>query len=211
MRIKASLASISKRYFGVIRENGAWAVSLPRVLFLGVAPLAVASFLTAAFGVPKREALGLLSAVYAIVAGFLVGLIPLVHSIIGQSRVDRPYALSEEFYYKRELMRIQTLQHLHAVIAGSTLVLVMALAFSCCISLVLPWGKNPEPIDGLCQAFVIGASTIVYFAGVSTLLAFVDVATGVYDAIESHTEQLKQRLIENRPIETEDADATPKR
>jgi hypothetical protein len=155
-------------------------------------------------GIPEDSYIPLIVAVLAVLAAVLVGLLPLIHSVIGQANADRQYSTGEKEIAQQELDRIQTLQDLHAAISFAVVLLVLGL-ISCIVFPFLgtvPVGASPalpQPrIYGPYEhGFAETLTVILYTVAVSTSLTFFDIAKGIFEAVESYAESLKKRIRKN--------------
>ncbi len=170
-----------------------------RFIGFGILPVVLGILLSLRLDPPDPPYLPLIVAVYSVLAAVLVGLIPLVHSVIGQSDPDRKYDAGQRPLAQQEIDRIQTLQDLHAAISYATILLVVSLGACVVLVFLLPAssggaGTASQPHATAITVLAYCLTAIVYAVGASTALTFFDVATGVFEAMESHAESLKRRI-----------------
>lgn len=194
-RRPTGLAGIAFCYFAVHLVDGHRRWSWTRFIVLAVVPVGVGVVLARQMGQPQVDKLSLIVAVLAVLAAVLIGLLPLVHSIVGQARADRKFVVGEKHLAQRELDRVQTLQDLHAAISWSVMLLVVALGCCAAVALVPPVTGQPKWVW---QPWVLEpAITLLYGIMVSTALTFFDVARGVFEGMESHSEAIKTAIRNN--------------
>ncbi|MBI9018795.1 MAG: hypothetical protein JEZ07_16205 [Phycisphaerae bacterium] len=166
-----------------------------RIIFFGVIPMVFGFFLSYKFGKPEKETLTMIIAVLSVLAAVLLGLLPLAHSIVGQANVDRKYSIGERPLASQELNRVQALQNLHAAISWAVILLVVALG-CCAILAFLPDAKEGEELIVLTPHARL-VLVLLYGIICSTALTFFDVAQGVFEGMESHSETIKTKIRNN--------------
>lgn len=189
------LRGIAFCYFAVHHSDGTRYIKTRRVLWLGVFPLLLGVVLTCRLGSLSGSNLALVVAVLSVLAAVLVGLLPLAHSILAQSETLREYKQGQLPLAQHELDRVQVLQDLHASISWAVALLVLGLGVSAIIALI-------GPIQTSSSGFIHRASIVVltftlYAVMASTSLTFFDVATGIFEAMESHAKCIKDRIRKN--------------
>jgi hypothetical protein len=200
------LRGVAYCYFATYLTTGKRAWSWPRFIVFAIVPLAVGTLLAWHLGAPKDDRLSLIVAVLSVLAAVLMGLLPLVHSIVGQATVSRKYAIGERPLAQQELDRVQTLQDLHAAISWAVMLLVVALG-CCAVIALVPEVKQGQ--KSTWQPYLIQPSLVVLYTIMgSTALTFFDVARGVFEGMESHSEAIKKAIRNNIQtgdgVETED-------
>ncbi|HEX8322367.1 MAG TPA: hypothetical protein VF595_00515 [Tepidisphaeraceae bacterium] len=179
-------------HFSAYLKTGGRQVRPWRVGLLGVLPCAIGATLGIKVGPPRESDLSLLVAVLSVLGAVLIGLLPLIYSVISQSDSKRRYAVGESPLAMNEIARIQALQDLHAAVAWSVILLVGALALCVClIFFTSGW-------------YVIVVASIIYAICCSTALAFFDIARGIFEAIENHAEMLKRQINNNVALTSSD-------
>lgn len=200
------LRGVAYCYFATYLTSGTRAWSWPRFLVFALMPLVVGVLLAWHLGAPEDDRLSLIVAVLSVLAAVLIGLLPLVHSIVGQASVRRKYAVGERPLAQQELDRVQTLQDLHAAISWAVMLLVVALG--CCAVVALVPEEDPAQ-KVKWQPFLIQPALIALYSIMgSTALTFFDVARGVFEGMENHSEAIKKAIKNNidtsTPEEKED-------
>jgi 4-amino-4-deoxy-L-arabinose transferase-like glycosyltransferase len=198
------LRGVAYCYFATYLTNGKRQWSWGRFGVLAVLPGIVGVLLTLHLGSPRDDRLSLIVAVLAVMAAVLIGLLPLVHSIVGQASTDRKYVVGERHLAQQQLDRVQTLQDLHASISWSVMLLVVALGSCAVLALVPPVTEEQELIW---QPYLVQPALVVLYSIMgSTALTFFDVARGVFEGMESHSEAIKTAIRNN--IETKSSEET---
>jgi len=189
-------------YFAHHQADGTRRVTANRVMFLGILPLLVSVALLVRLGLPRIDDLPLFTTVTAIITAVLIGLLPLMHSVIGQTDPDKKYTSGERPIAQQEIHRIETLQDLHATVSLAIALLVVALA----IFVAFPFlatksvstnGVNVWTYDGFWYYPAMILTFGLYAIAVSTALTFFDIASGIFEAVENHAELLKERVNKN--------------
>lgn len=200
------LRGVAYCYFATYLTSGQRAWSWSRFTVFAVAPVVVGALLAWHLGAPEDDRLSLIVAVLSVLAAVLIGLLPLVHSIVGQATVGRKYAVGERPLAQQELDRVQTLQDLHAAISWAVMLLVVALG--CCAVIALVPDEDPAQELKWQPFVVLPALLALYSIMGSTALTFFDVARGVFEGMESHSEAIKKAIKNNidtsTPVEAEE-------
>lgn len=200
------LLGIAYCYYSIHHRNGDRVTKVRRILSLGVAPIILGILLALRLGSPPGNTLQLVVAVMAVLAAVLIGLLPLAHSILAQTDSVTKYTIGERAIAQRSIDRVQVLQDLHASISWAVILLVVGLASSAFLVLLgAPFTSSSGQWErGIEFALIF----ILYTVMASTAFTFFDVATGIFEAMESHAESLKRRIRGNMgsTIDTEDKD-----
>jgi hypothetical protein len=189
-------------YFSTHRVDGTRQIGALRFAVLGLLPILVGAVLARRLGVPGLSSLQLYIAVVAVLAAVLIGLLPLIHSVLGQVNADRKYDPGERGRAEQELNRIRVLQDLHASVCWAVILLVCALAVS--VVLVLLPDYIPETAATTRSTTTkwslwaqYAATMVLFTVAASTSLSFFDIARGVFEAVENHAESLKAQIERN--------------
>ena len=194
-RRPVGLRGVAYCYFASHRVDGKRLWSWGRFGLFGVVPVLFGLLLAWQFGKPQDDALTMVIAVLSVLAAVLLGLLPLVHSIVGQTNTDRKYAVGEQPLAQQELDRVQTLQDLHAAISWAVILLVVALG-CCALVALLPEVTAEQKIRW--QPWIMKPILVVLYSIISsTALTFFDVARGVFEGMESHSEAIKTKIRNN--------------
>lgn len=189
------LRGIAYCYFAAHHQDGTRQIKITRILWLGLVPVVLGALLAYRLGAPSGTNLAVVVAVLSVLAAVLIGLLPLAHSILAQSETLREYKLGERPLAQHEINRVQVLQDLHASISWAVALLVVGLAASAIIALISPSpGTSPDSWLKVTMAALV---FVLYTVMASTSLTFFDVATGVFEAMESHATSIKDRIRKN--------------
>ena len=200
------LSGMAYCYFASYRTNGVRVWDWRRFIVFCIVPIIFGYLLFRQFDRPSEATLVMIVAVLSVLAAVLLGLLPLAHGIVGQANTDRKYAVGEKALALQELNRIQTLQDLHAAISWAVVLLVVALG--CCAILgLLPDAATVQSVKLLsCVSAII--LVILYSIICSTALTFFDVARGVFEGMESHSEAIKTKIKNNiKNVATDEEEA----
>jgi uncharacterized membrane protein HdeD (DUF308 family) len=193
------LSGIAYCHFATYCTDSKRKCNWARLIVYGIVPIIVGILLALHLGKPADDAMSMVVAVFAVVAAVLIGLLPLVHSILGQANTERKYDQGERPLAQQELDRVQTLQDLHAAISWAVILLVLALG--CCAAIAMIPAKEDQ--QGFAWQDVVHwvLLAILYSVMASTALTFFDVARGVFEGMESHSEAVKTKIRNNvKPI-----------
>lgn len=194
-RRPTGLRGVAFCYFATYLVDGKRRWNWMRFVVFAVVPVVVGVLLSQHLGAPEDDKLSLVVAVLAVLAAVLMGLLPLVHSIVGQARTDRKYVIGEQHLAQQELDRVRTLQDLHAAISWSVMLLVVALGCCAVIALVPPTSEEQRFVW---QPWVTEPTLVILYSIMgSTALTFFDVARGVFEGMESHSETIKTTIQNN--------------
>lgn len=196
MKRPAGLRGIAYCYFASHDVQDQRRISYWRLVIFAILPIAVGVILLLKFGAPPTGSLSLIAAVFSVVAAVLLGLLPLSHSIIGQSDTKRVYTEGDSPLAEQELNRVRTLQDLQAAISWAVILLVIGLA-ACLILALLPRATAAAPLAWWNERLLQLVSAMMYSITASTALSFFDVAAGVFEGMESHAEAVKACIKNN--------------
>ncbi len=171
-------------------------------MYLGI-PALLAYLLHGRFGNVGHEQLPTFLAVYGILAAVVVGLLPLVYTIIGQTDTSREYTPGQRPLAERELTRIYTLQDLYSTISYSTFLLVVSIF--CCIMIGIMPSDTATQADWM-RVLIAALSGTTYFVGVSTAISILDVGNGVFDAMNDQVDAAEQEIHANCAPDAADED-----
>ena len=189
------LAGLAFCYFASHQTDGKRLWDWKRFIFFGITPVIVGLLLFWQFGRPEKDSLTMIVAVLSVLAAVLLGLLPLAHSIVGQTNIDRKYTAGEKPLAQQELDRVQTLQDLHAAISWAVILLVIALG--CCAIVALLPDIQAEQKSKWLSLIISPVLILLYTIISSTALTFFDVARGVFEGMESHSEAIKTKIRNN--------------
>jgi hypothetical protein len=196
------LRGIAYCYFSVHHIDGTRGLKVRRILVLGLVPIVFGVVLAVRLGVPAESTLALIVAVLSVIAAVLIGLLPLAHSILAQSDSERKYLPGERALAAQQITRVQVLQDLHAAVSWAVILLVGGLAACAILVFLIP--PFVEKLTTFQKYAQFGLLVLLYGVMTSTALTFFDVAAGVFEAMESYAEALKQKIRNNIDSRRED-------
>lgn len=202
--LRLNPARILADRFRVSYDNGDRRRSALSFCIFAALPVALGLLLTWLLSVPPGATIALIVASFGILAAVLVGLLPVIHGLVSQANVERGYTLGEMKIGELELARLRSLRELYAVIAYSILLLILGVAASTALAAL--YELSPlEPVEsramGLVDWMYLVASFLIYFVASSTAFSFFDLASGVYDALESQADE-SERMIRDQLART---------
>ncbi len=153
----------------------------------------------------KVEDISLYIATVSILAAVMTGLLPIVHGVLGQTQVIN-YTPLDEKSRKAELRRVETLRELYSAICFSVISLVFGILFL----LALAFAEAMLPsMRWIRSAF----SIFIYIISGIAIAAFLNIATGVYAALEHQADGVTSKLIASKkrliPPPLDDLDDSP--
>jgi hypothetical protein len=187
-------------YFSTFRTDGKRLLSIRRIFFLGIIPIAAGVGFMLRVGVPSYSSLQVFVPVLAVLAAVLVGLLPLIHSVLGQVKCDRKYEPGEHLLAETELNRIRVIQDLHAGVSWAVVLLVVALGFAAMLVFLpgyMPQGSQSPVSPVWSHRVQLTCSIVLYSVACSTSFSFFDIASGVFEAVENQAENIKRRIESN--------------
>lgn len=168
--------------------------SLPFFGLFFLIPSAAGAALAMTVGYVNLTLIPLVLAAFGVLAAVMTGLLPIIHTVVGHTRDFVKLEPGRKIEGEREIIRIETLRELYSTISYSVIVLTAGIVVAVALVFVLPPdGANtttpvapyPRYYDVLARIF----SGFVYFVGASTILSFLNIAVGVYAALEEHAER----------------------
>lgn len=161
------------------------------LLLFFVAPTAIGILLAWKVGYVDSVQIPLVLSAYSVLAAVMTGLLPIIHAVVGQSRTPETLDVGQRLEIDRALIRIETLRELYSTISYSVIVLTIGVVVTVALVFVLPSTSAPLG-DRRVVALVL--SGLVYFVGASTMLSFLNIAVGVYAALEDQAKRTTQEL-----------------
>lgn len=184
--------------FRIFYQNGTRPWSAASFLVFCLLPILLGLALVAFLGVPPPSTISLIVASFGILAAVLVGLLPVIHGLVSQAKIERAYTLGEVRIGELELERLRSLRELYAVIAFSILVLVFGVAAATFLAAIYELAPLPEKsatrLAGWWEWSALASSFLVYSVASSTTLSFIDLASGVYTALESQADESEHMI-----------------
>jgi hypothetical protein len=189
------LSGIAHCHFSSYHEDGRRTLKASRLIWLGVLPFILGALLAMRLGSPPPDKLSLIVAVFSVVAAVLIGLLPIANSILGQTEITRKYDVGESVLAKESITRVQVLQDLHAAVSWAVVLVVAALVICAALLFLVPPFVPPNSrwINGITFFSLV----MLYGIMASTAFTFFDVASGIFETMESYAEAIKVRVRNN--------------
>ena len=180
--------------FSPHRADGTRRLSKSHVFLYLLLPLGIGWATGTKLPTIDRDFIALVIATYSILAAVLVGLLPVVYSIVGQTDRLRKYSAGERPLAQQELNRLEALQDLYATISYSTFLLVLALFCAVGLVFTLPQETQNSPVIETAMRTSRYLSMVIYFVGASTILSILNVGNGIFDAMEDQVRVTKNTI-----------------
>ena len=201
---RVNIAKIVTDHFCPYRFGKGRRFSFGFSFLFAVVPLGLGWTLHALIGGIQSDDVALIVTVLSILAAVFTALLPIVHSVIGQSPAADAYDEGARLERDREQIRIESLRESYSAICYAVLLLISGVA----VATILAALPSLSSMDDAGSTLSVGerflrlvksaASVFIYFVSTSTLLTLLNVIVGVYVALDDQAENITKRLLRRR-------------